>query len=171
MFPVPVKSQTKPMKKSKPEPLDRSALKHAAVDLLSRRDYSRQELWRKLSPKAASADDLDNVLNELSDNSWQSDERFGAMYLRSRTSRGLGPVRLRQELRMKGLDDDLTRDLMEQQSQDWQGLATEVAQKKWSALKADDPRRFEKLYRFLAYRGFPSDVIRSVMEQFGTSNR
>ena len=162
-------SLKKLMKKSKPEPLEQQALKHAAVDLLSRRDYSRQELWRKLSPKAASADDLDTVLNDLAACHWQSDERFGAMYLHSRSSRGVGPVRLKQELRTKGLSDDLSQQLMSEQEQDWYGIAAEVAHKKWRTLKDSDPRRTDKLYRFLAYRGFPSDVIRKVMEQFGTT--
>ncbi len=84
------------MKKPKPDPLDRAALMHSAVDLLSRRDYSRQELWRKLSPKAASADDLESVLNNLAERNWQSDERFAAMYLRARSTRGVDALRLKQ---------------------------------------------------------------------------
>lgn len=166
-------SPAKLMTKSKPDPfstegLSRKELFSAAVDLLSRRDYSRRELWRKLSPKAASAEDLESVLSELSERHWQSDERFGASYLRSRSSRGVGPVRLRQELQQKGLDSELTSELMETCPNDWFETAFAAARKKRSTLADDDPKLSEKLYRFLAYRGFTGDVIRKVIEQFGT---
>lgn len=158
------------MKKQKPDPLDRSALMHSAVDLLSRRDYSRQELWRKLSPKAASADDLESVLNDLVERNWQSDERFAAMYLRARSNRGVGPLRLKQELQHKGVSRDLTSDAMEQSDADWTKNAIEVARKKASSIGLDHPQLKPKLWRFLTYRGFSSDVVESAIEKIMTES-
>ncbi|MEC8524625.1 MAG: recombination regulator RecX [Pseudomonadota bacterium] len=151
-------------KKQKPEPLERSGLKHAAVDLLSRRDYSRRELWRKLSPKAASSDDLEHVLDELAENNWQSDERFASMFLRSRAGRGLGPLRLRQELREKGISDSLIEWAFEESEEDWYDMAVEVARKKAQSLGSYSPEVKAKLWRFLSYRGFNSDQIQHALD-------
>ncbi|MDQ4427334.1 regulatory protein RecX [Thalassolituus sp.] len=152
------------MKKPKPEPLDQSGLKHAAVDLLSRRDYSRRELWRKLSPKAASADDLECVLDELAERQWQSDERFASMFVRSRASRGVGPVRLKQELREKGVDGETACSAFETSEENWHEKALEVARRKARSIGHDNPDFKLKLWRFLSYRGFSSDQISSAID-------
>ncbi|MDF1763364.1 MAG: regulatory protein RecX, partial [Oleibacter sp.] len=117
------------MKKSTPDLLDRKGLQTAAVDLLSRRDYSRQELWRKLSPKAESSESLESVLSDLSERQWQSDERFASMFVRSRSSRGVGPRRLSQELRHKGVSEDITGHAIEEAEIDWYSQALEAAEK------------------------------------------
>lgn len=152
------------MQKPKPDPLDYAGLKHAAVDLLSRRDYSRRELWRKLSPKAASADDLEQVLDELAERKWQSDERFASMFVRSRASRGVGPVRLRQELREKGVDGETACSVFETSDEDWKEKALEVARKKARSVGYDHPDFKSKLWRFLSYRGFSSDQISAAVD-------
>ena len=152
------------MKKPKPEPLDQSGLKHAAVDLLSRRDYSRHELWRKLSPKATSADDLEQVLDELAESKWQSDERFASMFVRSRASRGVGPMRLKQELKEKGVDGQTVSSAFEESEENWHEKALEVAQRKARSIGIDSPDFKAKLWRFLSYRGFSSDQISSAID-------
>jgi len=153
------------MKKQKLDPLDRAALMRVAVDLLSRREYSRHELWRKLSPKAADVGDLESVLTDLSERHWQSDERFSASFLRSRVARGHGPVRVRQALKEKGIKDELVRQSLETCEQDWYQLAMDVAAKKLAGLKGEPLEIKAKLYRFLAYRGFSSDQIQTVIER------
>lgn len=158
------------MKTQKPDLLDRSALMHSAVDLLSRRDHSRQELWRKLSPKASSADDLEFVLNDLTERNWQSDERFAAMYLRARGNRGVGPLRLKQELRHKGISSELTSEIMEVSDTDWTNNAMEVGRKKANSIGFDHPQLKLKLWRFLSYRGFSSDLIESVVSKIMTES-
>lgn len=147
------------MQKPKPDPLDRSSLMTAAVDLLSRRDYSRHELWRKLSPKAASAEELESVLDDLASRNWQSDERFASMFVRTRTSRGIGPRRLQQELRDKGVDSGTSDSALETVEHDWNEKALEVARKKARSVGYDHPDLKAKLWRFLSYRGFDGDQI------------
>jgi regulatory protein len=153
------------MKKPKPDPLDRAALMRVAVDLLSRREHSRQELWRKLSPRAADAADVDSVLTDLSERHWQSDERFSESFLRSRVARGHGPVRVRQALREKGIKDELVKQSLDACDQDWYQLASDVAAKKRANLKGEPEELKAKLYRFLAYRGFSLDQIQAVIER------
>lgn len=158
-------------KKPAPDLLDASALKHAAVDLLARRDHSRHELWQKLSPKAASDDDLTALLDDLSARDWQSDERYTNTFLRSREQRGLGPVRIRQELRQRGVSGDLINDAFEQSDTDWCRLASEVAEKKAGSVNVADAKGRAKLQRFLAYRGFSSDHIYAALDALSESGK
>lgn len=158
-------------KKPTSDLLDASALKHAAVDLLARRDHSRHELWQKLSPKAASDDDLTALLDDLSARDWQSDARYASTFLRSREQRGLGPIRIRQELRQRGVSNDLINAEFEQSDTDWYRLANEVAAKKAGSVNVVDAKGRAKLQRFLAYRGFSSDHIYAALDALSESGK
>jgi regulatory protein len=137
-------------------------LKQRAVGYLARREHSRAELAKKLSPHG-SQEEIDRVLSSLQDAKLLSDERFAAAFIRSRCERfGLG--RLRQELRQRGVASELVE----------QGLATEtfadeavrarsVWQRKYGSAPAD-AREWAKQARFLQTRGFSSDVIRRLLK-------
>lgn len=152
------------MQKPNSELDDLTSLKSAAVELLARRDYSRHELTRKLSPRTTQPQLLQQVLDELVEKGWQSDQRFAQLYARSRCQRGHGPMRIRQDMRQKGLADTLISQTLESLDIDWFELALEAAQKKINSL-ANDPKWREKLYRFLGYRGFLSEQIQVAIEQ------
>ena len=155
------------MKKPKPDPLTFSELRCAAVDLLSRRDHSRLELQRKLRPKAASAEDLDNLLNELAERRWQSDERFAESFVNSRVHRGHGPLRMQHELRSKGVGAAEIHSAMEENEADWYAQAIAVAEKKFGpSPDLSDQKQKARIYRFLAYRGFTGSQISHVLDHW-----
>ena len=149
--------------KSDSEAVSAADLQRLAVDLLARREHSRLELFRKLSSKTTNADMIESVLDELMSRGWQSDERYCATFLRSRLNRGSGPLKLKQELRVRGIADSIVSDAFNELDVDWFELALAVAEKKQSALQKD-PKRKEKLYRFLMYRGFDSEQTRHAIE-------
>jgi len=148
-----------------PDGLDAAALKVAAVDLLSRREHSRRELQQKLLSRAASADDLYTILDELAERGWQSDQRYVGSYIRTKCLRNIGPVRLFQELRQKGVAESLIRESIEEAEFDWFEMARDAALKKASGLNLADQKDKAKIYRFLAYRGFNSDQIQYALEE------
>jgi len=154
------------MKKPKPEPLDRARLRQAVIDLLSRRDYSRLELQRKLQPKAADADDLTAVLDDMAERRWQSDERFTDAFLHSRSDR-YGPLRLTQELQQKGIAD--ARTAVAALDTDWQERAAQLALRKFSGADLTDIKQKARIYRHLAQRGFNADHIRYALEQLAAA--
>lgn len=139
-------------------------LRRAAIDLLSRRDYSRHELWQKLSIKAADTADLDEVLNDLSERQWQSDARFARVFLSSAQQRGHGPIRIQQAMRQKGLLAADIQSAFEQSDIDWIELAIQVAAKKATTFPVLDRSSQAKLYRFMAGRGFDSEHIRLAID-------
>lgn len=152
-------------KPQNPDPLDAAALKVAVVDLLSRREHSRWELQQKLLSCAASADDLHRVLDELAERGWQSDQRYVGSYIRTKTLRNIGPVRLFQELRQKGVAESLIREGLQESEVDWFEMACDAALKKANGLNLSEQKDKAKLYRFLAYRGFNTDQVQYALDE------
>jgi regulatory protein len=135
-------------------------LRQRAVRLLARREHTRVELARKLSPHGT-PEEIDTVLNELARTGLQSDARFAESYVRSQSAR-LGAARLRQALRTKGVATELIEtglvDLPDEMER-----AREVWTKKFAA-PPNDAREWAKQARFLQGRGFSSEVIRRLLK-------
>ena len=81
------------------------SLRQRALDLLARRDYSRDELYKKLTAKVPDCDtaELDELLTRLTELGMQSDERAATAELRRTVAVGKGPRYLAQRLFMRGL--------------------------------------------------------------------
>ena len=140
------------------------ALFGAALELLTRREYSRRELGDKLASKFPDAD-FEALFERLSELNYQSDRRFAEVFARSRVQRGQGPLRIRRELQQRGVSNDLIESALEQAGADWFALAAEQLQRKFrspvnSALPRDQQlKERARRQRYLAYRGFPTDAI------------
>ena len=59
------------------------SLRARAMRFLARREHSRAELRRKLSPKVAQGDDLEVLLDDLARSGWLSDARFAEQSIRA----------------------------------------------------------------------------------------
>lgn len=129
--------------------------------LVSKREYSEQELRRKLKLKEYSSEDINQAIETAQANNWQSDSRFCAAYLRYRALQGYGPRRLRQELLQKGVKDWLITQEMENCEIDWFELAERIFEKKrpekWD-LKAK-----QKMWRYMVSHGFSNDHFSHLM--------
>ncbi|WGL16612.1 regulatory protein RecX [Microbulbifer bruguierae] len=148
----------------------------AALELLSRREHSCHELRQKLLPKHPDAD-FDGVLLRLQELNYQSDQRFAEVFCRSRVQRGQGPLRIRQELQLRGVRSVLVQTAMEQLQEDvdWYQLALEQLQRKfrqridpalpWATQQKERARR----HRYLAYRGFFTDAIQFALAELDTA--
>ena len=132
----------------------------AAMDLLTGREYSRAELTTKLNKKFESHSAIEQVLVDISEEGLQSDKRFAEAFIRSRIYRGHGLARLRQDIRQKGVADDLVAQALEDADINWYELAKDVAQRKFGDRQAADQREKAKRMRFLQYRGFNYEQIK-----------
>ena len=141
------------------------SLKNRALRLLTRRDYTRAELIRRLSGADVDADELNAVLDALERDGWLSDARAAESLLRRRGAR-LGGARVLHELREKGVGGDL----LEQAAQTLRGSELERAQAVWrrkfGVPPADAKERARQL-RFLAGRGFSGEVAYRVLRAAG----
>ncbi|KGE05053.1 regulatory protein RecX [Pseudohaliea rubra] len=134
------------------------AARKAAMDLLARREHSRRELLRKLGRRFA-PQVLEGALEQLVRDGLQSDGRFAESYVRHRSERGYGPLRLVRELRERGIDNDLADRAVAGADCDWSRLARRVADKKFGVRPPADRRELARRLRFLHYRGFDTGAL------------
>lgn len=129
-----------------------------AMNLLSYREYSRLELTDKLNNKFDSSPLIDQVVNQLVGENLQSDTRFAEAFIRSRIARGQGEIRIRMELRERGIDQSLAETAIKNCEIDWFALARDIAQNKYRSPVCDSRERAKRM-RFLQYRGFTYEQI------------
>ncbi|MCH8551599.1 MAG: recombination regulator RecX [Natronospirillum sp.] len=128
--------------------------RHAAMDLLARREYSQRELMERLHRKYPdlAAEELGTVVETLADQGLQSDQRFAESYVRLRVSRGQGPAKIAWELQQRGISDDAAGSLLAQW--DWQQQAAQVLERKFGHTSPNDLPEKARMSRFLQQRGF-----------------
>lgn len=104
---------------------------------------------------------MDDVVRSLADAGLQSDERYIEAYVTSRIGKGFGPLRISSELRQRGVDSVLISACLGGQSAQWCEHASAARAKRFGLDVPKGRREQLKQMRFLEYRGFTSDQIRS----------
>ncbi len=147
------------------DPDDRFAcpkeIRKKAMDFLALRDYGRAELVLKLANKGYKRSVVEDEIERLTAEGLQSDTRFAEAFVQSRINQGKGPVRIRSELTQKGIPDGIIDAAIEEATVDWFELASDVREKKFGAMQPADFKEKARQMRFLQYRGFEADQIRS----------
>lgn len=138
------------------------SLKGRALGYLSRREYSRAELARKLKPFVEETDSLDAVLDSLEAENWLSDSRFAESLIHRRSSR-LGTSRILGELKQHALDQTLVEEASAQLRETELARAQAVWRKKFGQLP-ETPAERVKQTRFLASRGFSGATIGKILK-------
>ncbi len=94
----------------------------------------------------------------------QDDERFTESFVHHRISMGQGPIKIQQELRQRGVDQNLIDNVFTAESCDWLSLASEVRIKKFGQSIPDDYQKKAKQLRFLYSRGFSGELINQLFK-------
>ena len=138
-----------------------TSIRKKAMDLLARREHSEQELRQKLHSREYAADTIDQVLQELKSDRLLSDERFTEAYVNHRFNAGVGPLKIRYELRQKGISDLLVDEFLELLSDRWDQLMVQQRERKYGKTIPAGYAERMKQARFLQNRGFsPESVMR-----------
>lgn len=138
--------------------LRHTELRRAAMDLLARREHSRQELERKLARRGDNAEPIAAVIEALRSEGLQSDRRFADSFIHSRAQRLYGPFRIRQELRQRGLDPALVETALREAEVDWNAQLSQLWRRRTGGKPCADRRERMRHLRFCQQRGF--DVSR-----------
>lgn len=131
--------------------------------LLAARDHSRMELRRKLCARGSDPESIEQVLDDLESRGYLNDSRFTEQYVSERKRKGYGPVRILQELKAKGISEDLIAQQMNPTDPDWRELLKQVAQRKFGSELPADRKTQAKWARYLEYRGFAAEQIRDLL--------
>ncbi|KJS09997.1 MAG: hypothetical protein VR73_00190 [Gammaproteobacteria bacterium BRH_c0] len=146
-----------------PDKRERS-LRLVAMDALARREHSRHELFQRLAQRfPARQEDIDETLARLEADGLLSDQRFAEAFARSRANRGQGLVRIRHELRQRGVASALAEEAIAALDVDWFALAADVLAKRFGPAHAVDMKERARQIRFLQQRGFGGDEIREAL--------
>ena len=149
MFLIPYRNNILVKMKTLDEP---KAIRLKIMDFLSRREHSSREILKKMSNRVESKEMLLDSIKELVDDGLLSDERFAESYFQSRKNKGYGPLRIRNELKQRGVGDQIFFSLSNEV--DWSKYALEALKKKMNGDLPSETKDVLKLKRFLNYRGF-----------------
>jgi regulatory protein len=149
------------------EPLTESKARQLALKWLTRREHSGAEVLNKLVRKGCRAADAQAVVAQLGAELLLSDDRFVEAFVAARRNRGYGPVRIRAELKQKGVADELVRRWLDTNSGEWLKVLERVRQKKFGRQLPKSFTEHAEQARFLAYRGFTTNQIRGVLRGAG----
>ena len=138
-----------------------------AMDYLARREYGHDELVQKLTTAGFDGEVAADAVQVLTDEGLQSDERYAGAFVQSRINQGKGPVRIRQELKERGLRGATVDDAFEAAGADWHALARDVRVRKFGSNLPGDFTEKARQMRFLQYRGFESGQIQAAVSGHG----
>ena len=139
-------------------------IRRAAMDLLARREHGRDELIAKLHRRFAGDMELvESEVDKLQAEGLQSDVRLAESFIVSCAGRGQGPIKIRSELRSRGVPDDILKVSLEGCGIDWLALAASVCRKRFGETPPADAKEKAKRFRFLQQRGFSFDQISSIL--------
>ncbi|MFO1427364.1 MAG: regulatory protein RecX [Steroidobacteraceae bacterium] len=139
----------------------RSALEAAAA-LLGRRDFASADLARRLGESGFPAADIEAAIADLQGRRVLDDARFAANFVRWHGSRGHGPVRIRRDLSALGVPGELIESAFAE-GPDFTAICQDVRRRRFGAGAPRAWKEKARQGRFLQYRGFSSDHIRSAL--------
>lgn len=148
--------------------MPKSALEKA-MDLLALRPLSTRELRNKLSNSDQySPEEIDSALEVCRNRGYLNDELLAGDAVQYLNSCGKGKGVIRKKLRMRGIDEEILTNALEELSpEDEYAAALSAAEGKLRLLvrEKDMRKKREKLFRFLISRGFSPDITgRTVRE-------
>ena len=137
------------------------SIRAVAMDLLSRREHSAHELTQKLRQRDFDTDEIEAALVVLQQDNLQSDNRFVESMVNYRINNGFGPLKIKHELRQKGVSGELVEDYLSGLTVEWRQLMEAQRNKKFGQDIPLDYKEKMKQARFLQNRGFsPESVMR-----------
>jgi regulatory protein len=134
-------------------------IRRAAMDLLARREHSVRELHNKLIQRFGDSPLISPELERLREERLQSDERFVEAYVYSRARKLYGPVRIKAELRERGISDTVIAASLKASDIDWHANLQQLIDTRFGPGPAADFKEKARRLRFLQYRGFSADDI------------
>jgi len=121
--------------------------------MLVRREHSVFELTQKLTTKEFDSADIEQAIDSLIEQNYQSDERFATEFIQMRFNQGKGPVKIAIDLEQRGIRHfDLSM-------YDFYTLAQQIRVKKFGEKIPSDYKEQAKQKRFLQSRGFDFEQI------------
>ena len=150
-----------------PEADPESVARKILLDQLTGRARSRKELSDKLAKKLVPDDVATRLLDRFEEVGLVDDEAFARSWIESRQpGKGLARRALAQELRRKGIDDEVAREVLDEvDPADEEEAARALVRKKLRSLsRVDDTTATRRLVGMLARKGYGSGLAFAVVK-------
>ena len=135
------------------------------MDLLARREHSRQELLQKLQRRVEKPALLEESLDSLVMDNLLSGERFCEAFIHSRMNNGYGPIRVKSELKARGVSEQWVTKYLDPQAEGWLERLSELTKRKFGSGVTQDLKSLAKRQRFLQQRGYTYEQINWVLRR------
>ena len=135
-----------------------------ALHILGRCSYSEYELRQKLQQKGYVIEEIDDVINRLLTYDYINDKKLAKnLFQKYLQVNKYSFNNITCKLKQHGLSDDIIKDITStyDSEEEWRS-ALKIVNNRFKSL--DDMTK-EKIYRFLATRGFSTSIIHRVSQQ------
>lgn len=151
-----------------PEADQEAVARKILLDQLTGRARSRSELEGKLAKKAVPEEVATRLLDRFEEVGLIDDEAFARSWVESRQAgKGLARRALAQELRRKGVDDEVAREVLDEVDPDdeLESARALVRRKLRTAARLDRDTAIRRLTGMLARKGYASSVAFRVVRE------
>ncbi|MGH3365867.1 MAG: regulatory protein RecX [Nocardioidaceae bacterium] len=150
-------------------PADPEAVARTIVlNKLSAQPRTRHELAEALARRRVPTEVAERVLDRFEEVGLVDDAAFARSWVESRHfGRGLAKRALAQELRRKGVADEVAADALDQIDAEDESVAARalVRRRLRTMTRLDDPARLRRLTAMLARRGYPSGMAMATVRE------
>ncbi|QKS60428.1 RecX family transcriptional regulator [Paenibacillus barcinonensis] len=138
-----------------------------ALRFLEFKQRTRHELSQKLKQKEFAPPIIQEVLERLEQEKLVDDDLFAKEWTRQRMEgQRKGKLWIRQELRQKGIANELIAEVLDDVSAEAElDTALTAGQKKWKQVRGDVQEKKRKTFAYLMRRGFSMDLVRRVVNR------
>ena len=137
--------------------------------LLKYRQRSEKEISDRLKKKKFPEELIKETIFFLQEKKFIDDLAFSRAWIRERLAHSIGPRRLKQELKAKGISEEIIEDNLREAQESYSETETirQLVESRLSRLRNVDPRTAKRrVYGYLLRRGFsPEAVIDTINQQ------
>ena len=157
-------SLKKPKRPDEEAARDPVKVRAKALALLARREHSARELQAKLLERGYESTSVLAVLSSLAGQKLLSDERFVQEFVAARVRRGSGPLKIKEELRGRGVAGELVEEALAGLKAGSAEGAAAARRKRFGAAYPKEMKERARQARFLQQRGFSMEDIRKALK-------
>ena len=157
-------SLLKPKRPDEAAARDPVRVRAKALGLLARREHSAGELKAKLLERGYESTAVEAVLASLQAQKLLSDARFVQEFVAARARRGSGPMKIREELKGRGVTGELVEEALAGLKAGSAESAAAARRKRFGEELPRDMQERARQARFLQQRGFSMDDIRKALK-------
>lgn len=147
--------------------------KKYAFLLLKFRLRSEREIYQRLKRKKFPEEIIQQTLSFLKDKRFIDDNFFAKAWIQARIKKPLGFRRIKQELKLKGLDKEIIDSQISEIRKNYaeEDIVRKISKARFNKMGNIDPKKAKRrIFAYLVRRGFSPEAISDAINQLYTSS-